>query len=75
MTEDRDHESKGSFWKSRTGVTLLVFLGVVALLLGWEHRVHLFAGDAFAVLLLVGCVAMHFFMRGGHGGHGGGGDR
>lgn len=75
MTEHHDHEPKGSFWKSRTGVTLLVFLGVAALLLGWEHRVHLFAGDAFAVLLLVGCVVMHLFMHGGHGGHGGGGNR
>lgn len=75
MTEHHDHEPKGSLWKSRTGVTLLVFLGVAAVLLGWEHRVHLFAGDAFAVLLLVGCVVMHLFMHGGHGGHGGGGDR
>ena len=75
MTEHHDYEPKGSFWKLRTGVILLVFLGVAALLLGWEHRVHLFAGEAFAVLLLVGCFVMHLFMHGGHGGHGGGGDR
>lgn len=75
MTEHHENEPKGGFWKSPTGVTLIVFLAVAALLLGWEHRVHLFAGDAFVVLLLVGSFVMHLFMHGGHGGHGSGGDR
>jgi len=60
-----------SFWKSRTGVTLIVFLAVAALLLGYEHRIHLFTQGAFTVLLLLGCVVTHFFMHGSHGGHGG----
>lgn len=75
MTERDEPGPTAAFWKSRTGVTLLAFLGVAALLLGWEHGLHLFAGDAFAVLLLIGSFLMHLFMHGGHGGHGGGGDR
>lgn len=51
MTEHHDREPKGSFWKSRTGLTLLIFLGVAALLLGWEHQVHLFAGEALLFAL------------------------
>jgi hypothetical protein len=61
-----------SFWKSRTGISLIIFLSLAALLLGFEHRVHIFVGDGFLALLLLGCVVMHLFMHGGHGGHGGG---
>lgn len=60
------------FWKSRFGISLIISLVVAALLLGFEHRVHIFAGNGLLVLLLLGCVVMHFFMHGGHGGHGGG---
>ena len=76
MSQHHEHEPQGgNFWKSRTGITLLVFLGVAALLLAYEHRVHLFAGNAGVVLLLIGCFVMHLFMHGGHGGHGGGGGK
>ena len=51
---------------------LIAFLIVAGLLLAYEHRAHLFAGNAFLALLLVLCIGMHFFMHGGHGGHGGG---
>ena len=61
-----------SFWKSRFGISLIISLGIAALLLGFEHRVHIFAGNGFLGLLLLACVVMHFFMHGGHGGHGGG---
>jgi hypothetical protein len=61
-----------SFWRSRVGITLLISLSVAALLLGFEHRIHIFAGNGLLILLLVGCGAMHLFMHGGHGGHGGG---
>ncbi|MBW4963826.1 DUF2933 domain-containing protein [Sulfitobacter sp. CW3] len=61
-----------SFWKSRFGISLTISLGIAALLLGFEHRVHIFAGNGFLGLLLLACVVMHFFMHGGHGGHGGG---
>jgi hypothetical protein len=64
-----------SFWRTRTGFTLLAFLAVAALLLAFEHRAHLFVGNAGLVLLLVGCIVMHLLMHGGHGGGSGGGDR
>jgi len=66
------------FLKSRTGVTLIVFLAVAAILLGFEHRIHIFTGNGLIAALLVVCIVMHFFMHGSHGGggHGGhGGDK
>jgi len=69
-----DTDAGGGFWRSRAGTTFLVFLAIAALLLGYEHRVHLFAGNGLLVLLLLGCVGMHFFMHGGHGGSRKGGD-
>lgn len=65
-------EQHQSFWKSRFGISLIVSMGIAALLLGFEHRVHIFTGNWFLGLLLLACVVMHFFMHGGHGGHGGG---
>lgn len=78
--QTQEHSAaSGGFWRSRTGTTFLVFLAIAALLLGYEHRVHLFVGNGLLVLLLLGCVGMHFFMHGGHGSshdgsHDGGGD-
>jgi len=63
------HSQPPSFWKSKAGITLLVFLGVAGLLLAYEHRVHILTGNAFLVLLLLACVGMHLFMHGGHDGH------
>ncbi|UXX85245.1 DUF2933 domain-containing protein [Roseovarius pelagicus] len=65
-------EPQQPFWKSRFGISLIIALIIAALLLGFEHRVHIFAGNGFLVLLLLGCGVMHLFMHGGHGGHGGG---
>jgi len=65
-------EPQQPFWKSRIGISLIISLAIAALLLGFEHRVHIFAGNGFLVLLLLGCGVMHLFMHGGHGGHGGG---
>lgn len=70
--DDTPRSSGKGFWKSRTGLGLLIAFGIGALLLGFEHRVHIFAGNGFLVLLLLGCVVMHLFMHRGHGGHGGG---
>ena len=64
-------ELQQSFWKSRFGISLIISLAIAALLLGFEHRVHIFAGNGFLILLLLGCGVMHLFMHGGHGGHGG----
>ncbi len=73
-TADSDPEKpeNAGFWKSRAGISLIIALAIAALLLGFEHRVHIFAGNGFLVLLLLGCGVMHLFMHGGHGGHGGG---
>jgi len=79
---NRDHpmhpQTTPGFWRSRTGVALIAFLAVAGLLLVYEHRVHIFTGDALLIGLLLLCIGMHFFMHGGHGGHGrhgGDGDR
>ena len=60
-----------SFLRSRWGIGVLVFLGIGAVLLIFDHRAHI-AGNNFLLggLLLV-CAVMHLFMHGGHGGHGG----
>lgn len=72
--QQKSEPEKGpGFWKSRTGLTLIVFLAVAAILLGFEHRIHIFAGNGLVAVLLLGCVVMHFFMHGGHGGGGHGG--
>lgn len=65
----RDDES---FWRSRAGVAAIVFLAAIGLLLGFEHRAHLFTGYGPIVLLLLLCVGMHLFMHGGHSAHDGG---
>lgn len=64
-----------SFWRSRTGIYLIVALVVGGLLLGYEHRVHVLGSNWLLWLPLLLCVGMHFFMHGGHGGHRGGGDK
>lgn len=63
----------GSFWTSRAGIVLIGFLAVAGLLLAYEHRLHVFTGYGFLVVLVVLCAGMHLFMHGGHGGHGGNG--
>lgn len=63
------------FWKSRTGLVFVGFLAVAALLLAYEHRMHLFSGSGSLILILAVCIGMHLFMHHGHGGdkndHGG----
>ncbi|MFZ2100027.1 MAG: DUF2933 domain-containing protein [Oricola sp.] len=75
---DHDHsrhqlQPTGGFWKSRTGVVLIAFLAVAALLLAYEHRLHIFTGNGILIALLALCVGLHLFMHGGHGSHGGSG--
>lgn len=69
---DQSSRAQGSFWRSRFGAVLLAFLVIGGLLMAYEHRVHLFSGNLFPILLLLVCIGMHFFMHRGHGGHGGG---
>ncbi|TAN63632.1 MAG: DUF2933 domain-containing protein [Magnetospirillum sp.] len=66
MTAHTHHDP--TFWRSRTGIALLVFLGLAVTLLAAEHWAHLAGYLPLLVLLL--CPLMHLFMHGGHGGHG-----
>lgn len=59
-----------SFWKTRSGIGLIVFLAIAGLLLAYEHRIHVFGGNGLLITFLAVCIGMHFFMHGGHGGHG-----
>ncbi len=70
-----DHKpqpKESGFWKSRSGIVLIGFLAVVGFLLAYEHRVHLFTGDAMLIALLGFCIIIHLFMHGGHGSDEGG---
>lgn len=60
-----------NFWRTPTGIALIVFLLIAAILLGYEHRMHIFGSNSGSVLFLAVWIAMHFFMHRGHGGHGG----
>ncbi|MBK8909487.1 MAG: DUF2933 domain-containing protein [Rhodospirillales bacterium] len=79
MNEHGEHErgqppARG-FLRSRAGITLIVFIGVGAFLLAYEHRAHI-PGSVWLLLGLLGlCVLMHVFMHSRHGGHGGDGPR
>lgn len=59
MTAHTHHEPP--FWRSRTGIALLVFLGLAVTLLAAEHWAHLAGYLPLLVLLL--CPLMHLFMR------------
>ena len=73
--DPQDHPPRpASFWKSRSGIALIVALVLGGLLLGYEHRAHLVSSGLLIWLPLLACLGMHFFMHGGHGGHGKGDD-
>jgi len=44
-----------------------VFAAAALFFLWEEHSVHILG--AWPLLLVLGCLLMHFFMHGGHGGH------
>ncbi len=58
------------FWQSPTGLALSVFLVIAAILLGYEHRIHIFGGAYGSLVFLAAWVGMHLLMHRGHGGHG-----
>jgi hypothetical protein len=68
-----DESPSGSFWSSRAGMALVAFLAVAAVLLLYEHRIHVFTGSGLLFILLGFCLVVHLFMHGSHGGHGSGG--
>lgn len=63
------HRHQPSTWRgflaSPAGIALCVFLAAAGFYLVFEHRAHLVG--VLWLLPLVICVAMHFFMHGGHG--------
>ncbi len=61
--------TRAGFWRSRTGLTFIVFAVAVAAYLLFSHTAHVFQWLPFGLILL--CPLMHIFMHGGHGGHGG----
>jgi hypothetical protein len=79
VPDDQDHPhdpiAPPSFWRSRTGIYLIVALVIGGLLIGYEHRIHILGSTWLLWLPLLICVGMHFFMHGGHGGHGPGGHK
>ena len=54
--------------RSRSGVVLLVFLGIAGFFLITEHTAHVFG--VLPYLLLLACPLMHFFHRSHGHGHG-----
>lgn len=61
-----------TFFRSRTGAALAIFLAIAAFFLVTEHTAHVYRVLPF--LLLLACPLLHLFMHGGHGGHGAQGD-
>lgn len=62
------HHRRESFWRSRTGLTLLAFLAIAGFFLLSEHRAHLLGALPFALVAL--CPLLHLFGHGGRHGHG-----
>lgn len=63
------HREPPSFWRSPSGLTLLVALAVGGFYLVTEHKAHLLG--VMPYLIVLACPLMHVFMHGGHP-HGGG---
>ncbi len=59
------------WYKTRWGLALIGFAAVAALLLVYEHRIHIPFGSLLVILPLFACIGLHSLMHGGHGGHGG----
>jgi len=64
------NERTGSWWRNRSNLALVAFLGIGGYFLWTEHQAHVIA--TLPWVLIIGCVVMHLFMHGGHG-HGGSG--
>jgi len=67
---DEQPSTKASLWRIRSGIVTCIFLGIAAILLIFEHRVHaLEAMPYLPYLLILACPLMHLFMHSGHSGH------
>jgi Protein of unknown function (DUF2933) len=66
-----NQQSQARHWlRSRTGIVLLAFLGIMAFFLVTEYTAHVLGALPFLFVLL--CPLLHFLL---HGRHGGGHDR
>ena len=68
MKPEQQKTEQKTWFRSRSGLVLIVFLGIIGFFLFTEHRAHLFG--ALPYLLLLACPLLHLFMHGGHGGQG-----
>lgn len=59
------------WYRSRAGLGFAGFAALAALLLAYEHRLHIPFGNLLAILPLIACVGLHGLMHGGHHRHGG----
>lgn len=64
-----DDSSTPLFWRSPTGIALLVALAVVGFYLLTEHTAHLLGFLPY--MFVLACPLMHVFMHHGHNGHNG----
>ncbi len=60
--------SFSQWFRSRTGLVFLAFLGIATFYLITEHTAHFFGILPYALLLL--CPLLHLLMHGGHGDRG-----
>ena len=65
------NQASGAWFRTRWGLALIGFALISALLLVYEHRVHIPFGSILVILPLFACLGLHSLMHGGHG-HGGG---
>lgn len=52
------------WWRTRSGIVLVLFLAVAGFFLFTEHRAHVLG--ALPYLILAACPLMHLFHHGGH---------
>jgi len=64
-------DDPAAWYKTRWGLALVGFVALSALLLLYEHRLHIPFGNLLVILPLFACIGLHSMMHGGHGGHGG----
>ena len=78
MHEHQHANSSGGglpWYRTRWGLALIGFAAIAALLLAYEHRIHIPFGNLLVILPLFACIGLHSLMHGGHGGHGGHGSQ
>lgn len=69
--QTRKPDGPAAWYKTRWGLALIGFAALGALLLVYEHRLHIPFGNLLVILPLFACIGLHSLMHGGHGGHGG----